>query len=89
MAAPRRELGIWPLVIGAAIVILLALFIFTRGEVEPPTPLPDSPAATGSAGQPAGTTGDPPQPGAPAGVEPPADSAPVDGTTAPPAPAAD
>lgn len=70
MAAPRRELGIWPLVIGAAIVILLAIFIFTRGEVEPPTPLPDSPAVSGVAGEPAGTTGDPPQPGAPAMVEP-------------------
>ena len=30
-----------------------------------PRPLPDSPAATGTAGQPSGTTGDTPHPGAP------------------------
>lgn len=62
-------LGPWPLVIGAALVIAAAVFFFTRGEVPAPTPLLDSPAATGTAGEPAGTTGvATPQPGAPAGT---------------------
>ena len=69
---PAREIGVWPLVIGAAVIILAAVFFFTRGEVPEPTPLPDSPAATGTAGQPVGTTGPEPQPGAPAGAEVPA-----------------
>lgn len=68
--APRRELGIWPIVIGAALVILAAVFFFMGADVPDPTPLPDSPAATGTAGEPVGTTGPAPQPGAPAGVEP-------------------
>lgn len=62
-------LGPWPLVVGAALVIAAAVLFFTRGEVPVPTPLPDSPAATGTAGEPAGTTGVvTPQPGAPAGT---------------------
>ena len=75
-APRRRELGIWPLVIGAVVVILLAVFFFSRG-VEDPVPLPDSPAATGTAGEPAGTTGDSAQPGAPAAIEAPADIPPA------------
>lgn len=71
---PARDIGVWPLVIGAALVILAAVFFFTRGEVPEPTPLPDSPAATGTAGHPAGTTGPAPQPGAPAGADAPAGS---------------
>ncbi|MRX51230.1 hypothetical protein GI374_12400 [Paracoccus sp. S-4012] len=64
----RRELGVWPLVIGAVIIILLAVLYFSW-EVEPPPPLPDSPVAQGTVGQPTGTTGATPQPGAPPVVE--------------------
>lgn len=71
---PRRDLGVWPLVIGAAVVIALAVWFFTRGEVPVPQPLPDSPAAEGTAGEPAGVTGDTPHPGAPVGAEAPVGS---------------
>lgn len=68
---PRRDLGIWPLVVGAAVLIALAVWVFTRGEVSAPRPLPDSPAAIGTAGEPAGVTGDTPRPGAPVGADAP------------------
>ena len=71
---PSGGLGPWPLVIGAALVIAAAVFIFTRGEVPEPTPLPDSPAAQGTDGQPSGATGDAPQPGAPGAADAPAGS---------------
>ena len=76
---PRRSVAPWPLVIAAAAVILAALWFFMASDVEEPVPTPDSPAATGTAGEPAGTTGASPQPGAPVG----ADAPPGSGTVAP------
>lgn len=76
MADPRtpgssRTIGIWPILLGVAAVILAAALFFMSGPVEEPVPTPGSPAATGTAGQPAGVTGEPPQPGAPSGADAP------------------
>ncbi|WP_134724470.1 hypothetical protein [Paracoccus luteus] len=68
----RREVGILPLVIGAVVVILLVLWFALGADVPDPVPLPDSPAAHGTAGQPAGTTGAAAEPGAPVGSQAPA-----------------
>ncbi|KGJ17965.1 hypothetical protein [Paracoccus sanguinis] len=76
--APRRGAAVWPLVIGAAVVILAAVWFFTSGaDIEPPPPTPSSPAATGAPGEPSGVTGSGPQPGAPVGAQAPAGSATV------------
>lgn len=74
---PRSSggIGVWPLVIGAAAVILVVVLFLMGGPVKEPVPLPDSPAAHGTAGQPSGVTGElSPHPGAPAGAEAPAGS---------------
>lgn len=63
MADPRstgpvaRGVGVWPIVIAAVVVIGLVVWFFLGRGVQEPVPTPDSPAATGTAGQPAGTTG--------------------------------
>lgn len=63
MADPRstgpvaRGMGVWPIVIAAAVVIALAVWFFMGVDVQEPVPTPDSPAATGTAGEPSGTTG--------------------------------
>lgn len=79
MAEPRKSagIGVWPLLIGVAAVILAVVLFFLSGPVDEPTPTPDSPAATGTVGEPAGSTGATPQPGAPSGTEVPADTAPA------------
>ncbi|HRO13947.1 MAG TPA: hypothetical protein PLL33_02685 [Paracoccus sp. (in: a-proteobacteria)] len=77
-----REIGVWPIVIGAAIVIGLAVWFFMDIGVQEPVPLPDSPVATGTVGQPSGVTGAASdnvdgaaaEPGAPVGSEAPAGS---------------
>lgn len=76
MADPRTSrtpggFRVWPLVLGAVVVILAAVLFFMSGPVEEPVPTPGSPAATGTAGTPAGVTGEGAQPGAPAGAEAP------------------
>ncbi len=70
----RREIGVWPLVIGAAIVIALAVWFFLDVGVQEPVPLPDSPAAQGATGAASGVTGATPEPGAPVGSNAPADA---------------
>lgn len=77
MADPRPtrsgagEIGILPIVIGAVIVIGLAVWFFLGVGIDEPVPLPDSPVATGTVGQPAGVTGEGPIPGAPPGADAP------------------
>ncbi len=74
----RRELGVWPLVLGAVVVIALAYWFFSdAANIEPPQPTPDSPVATGTVGEPVGSTGPVPQPGVPVGTEVPPSVAPV------------
>ncbi|MBB1490757.1 MULTISPECIES: hypothetical protein [unclassified Paracoccus (in: a-proteobacteria)] len=85
MAPPgnsRSSTGVnpWLLVLAAAAVILVAVLFFMAAPVPEPTPLPDSPAAQGTAGEPAGETGDAPQPGAPGEAPPNPDVAPGTGT---------
>lgn len=64
-----RNMAVWPTVIAAAVVILLAVWFFMGVDVEDPVPTPDSPAATNTDGEPVGTTGPEPQPGTPPGVD--------------------
>lgn len=82
MATPGnpRSTGInpWLLVIGAAAVILVVVLFLLSGPVEAPMPAPDSPAATGTAGEPSGEAGEIP-PGAPGEVPPNPDLAPGTG----------
>lgn len=79
---PRPSTGInpWLLVLAAAAVILVAALFFMSAPVEPPTPTPDSPAAEGTVGEPAGATGDAAQPGPPGVAAPNPDLAPGTGT---------
>lgn len=60
MALPREPsgIGIWPLVLGVAAVILVAVLFFMFAPIQKPVPTPDSPAALGIDGAPAGATGD-------------------------------
>jgi|GEM_PF-4767041 len=64
---PRSSTGVnpWLLVIAAAAVILVAVLFFLFAPFGAPPPLPDSPAAHGTAGEPAGATGEVAQPGPP------------------------
>lgn len=94
MAQPRetstREpsgIGIWPLLLVVAAVILAAAVFFMSVPIKEPVPTPDSPAAMGIDGAPAGATGPEPQPGAPEGAEVPPAVAPVEPAPADPAPA--
>ncbi|SEH84568.1 hypothetical protein [Paracoccus alkenifer] len=71
MALPRESsgIGIWPMVIGVAAVILAAVLFFMFVPIQKPVPTPDSPAALGIDGEPAGATGAGVQPGTPQGTE--------------------
>lgn len=74
----RRELGVWPLVLAAIVIIAAAYWFFTdEAGIKAPKPLPDSPVATGTVGEPAGDTGPAPQPGAEVGADLPAGAKPV------------
>lgn len=68
MDSRKRELGPWPLVIGAVIIILAAVWFFTNQVPAPKVP-PSSPAAEGTAGVPSGADGLGEQPGSPAELE--------------------
>ena len=72
----------WTLVIAAAAIILVVVVFFLSVPLQEPVPLPDSPAATGAAGQPSGTTGQTSaaQPGAPGQAPVNPDLAPGTGT---------
>lgn len=70
----RRGIAPWPLVLGAAAIILAAVLFLMSGPVKEPVPTPGSPAATGVVGVPSGVTGASPHPGAPAGADAPAGS---------------
>lgn len=85
--ASGRSISPWALVLAAFAVIALGVLFFNVVGVDDPVPTPDSPAATGTAGEPAGVTGTGPQPGAPVGAEAPAGSPTVPPATATLAPA--
>lgn len=89
MALPRETsgIGIWPLIFGVAAVILAAVLFFMLVPIQRPVPTPDSPAALGIEGAPAGVTGDGLRPGAPEGTEVPPAVVPVEPAPAAPAPA--
>lgn len=72
----------WTLVLIAAAVILVVVLFFLSAPLQRPTPTPDSPAATGAVGEPAGTTGQTSeaQPGPPRVAAPNPDLAPGTGT---------
>lgn len=80
MALPRESsgIGIWPMVIGVAAVILVAALFFMFLPIQEPVPTPDSPAALGIDGEPAGSTGAGVQPGAPEGADVPPEVVPVE-----------